>query len=112
MGARRPEPEDRPLSPASLRRRFGESRRLIVEIDEDQHRRPIAFWDKHGRLTVSGVSRGEQRRLYAERKRAAARAEGYIVLEVPWERRPSPGKRNRDADKELLRRLVVKARVV
>jgi hypothetical protein len=23
-----------------------EARRLIVEVDEDQHRRPVKFWDK------------------------------------------------------------------
>jgi hypothetical protein len=38
-----------------------EARRLIVEVDEDQHRRPVAFWDKPHVLTVSGVHRGEQR---------------------------------------------------
>jgi len=55
-----------------------ESRRLIVEVDEDQHRRPVAHFDKPERLTVSGVHRGEQRGLYAERKRTAARAEGVL----------------------------------
>ena len=52
-----------------------EKRRLIVEVDEDQHRRPVSFWDKPDVLTVSGVHRGEQRHLYDERKRAAARRE-------------------------------------
>jgi hypothetical protein len=55
-----------------------ESRKLIVEIDEDQHRRPVAFWDKATVMTVSGVSRGEQRGIYAQRKRDAARSNGYI----------------------------------
>jgi hypothetical protein len=80
-----------------------ESRRLIVEVDEDQHRRPVAFWDKPNVITVSGVSRGEQRGIYDERKRAAARAQGYTVLEIPWERRPVPAKRDRGADLEVLR---------
>jgi hypothetical protein len=80
-----------------------EARRLIVEVDEDQHRRPVAFWDKPQVLTVSGVHRGEQRRLYDERKRAAARSEGYTVIEIPWERRPVPSKRDRAADLRAVR---------
>lgn len=48
------------------------------------------------------VARSEQRGLYAERKRAAARAQGYVVLEIPWERRPRPPRRDRVADLALL----------
>jgi hypothetical protein len=62
---------------------------LIVEIDEDQHRRSVAFWDKHDVLTVSGVARGEQRLIYDRRKRSAARDAGYTVLELAWDRRPT-----------------------
>lgn len=80
-----------------------ESRRLIVEVDEDQHRRPVPFWDKPDKLTASGVPRGEQRRLYDERKRMAAHAHGYTVVEIPWERRPVPAKRDRAADLVVVR---------
>jgi len=79
-----------------------EARRLIVEVDEDQHRRPVAFWDKPDALTVSGVSRGEQRRLYDLRKRTAARDQGFTVVSVAWERRPPPGQRDREADRRRL----------
>jgi hypothetical protein len=89
-----------------------ESRRLIVEVDEDQHRKPVAHFDKPDRITVSGVHRGEQRRLYAERKRTAARRKGYIVLEIPWERRPPPGRRDRVGDLDLLRQMVSDAAVL
>jgi hypothetical protein len=85
-----------------------ESRRLIIEVDEDQHRRPVRFWDKPDVLTVSGVHRGEQRRLYDERKRNAARKEGYTVVEIAWERRPAPARRDRSADLKTIReRLLV-----
>jgi hypothetical protein len=50
-----------------------ESRRLIIEIDEKQHDKPVAFFDKPGVMTVSGVHRGEQRRVYDERKVRLAR---------------------------------------
>jgi hypothetical protein len=39
---------------------------LIVEFHEEQHYQPSAFFDR--RQTVSGVGRGEQRRLYDARK--------------------------------------------
>ena len=83
-----------------------ESRRLIVEVDEDQHRRPVEFWDKPDVKTVSGVDRGEQRRIYDVRKRGAAREAGYVVLEVDWERWPPPTKRDRKADRRRLETLL------
>ncbi|WP_225744839.1 hypothetical protein [Marinilactibacillus sp. Marseille-P9653] len=39
---------------------------LIVEYREKQHSQPVGIMDK--RMTISGVSRGEQRRLYDLRK--------------------------------------------
>lgn len=39
---------------------------LVVEFQEEQHTKPSPFFDR--RHTVSGVGRGEQRRLYDERK--------------------------------------------
>lgn len=89
-----------------------ESRRLIVEIDEDQHRNTVVIFDKPERMTVSGTARGEQRAMYAERKRSAARAEGFLILEIPWERRPQPHRRDRVADLALLRRLLEGASIV
>jgi hypothetical protein len=82
------------------------SRRLIIEVDEDQHRRAVTFWDKPDVLTVSGVSRGEQRAIYDGRKRAAARAQGFTVIGIPWERRPRPERRDRDEDRTRLVRLL------
>jgi len=42
--------------------------RLVVEYRELQHDGPVAFFDKPDRLTVSGVHRGEQRRIYDRRR--------------------------------------------
>ena len=81
-------------------------RRLIVEVDENQHREAVVFWDKPDVLTVSGIPRGRQRALYDERKRSAARAAGFTVVEIPWERRPVPGKRDREADRVVLAALL------
>ncbi|MDQ3363908.1 MAG: hypothetical protein M3680_00545 [Myxococcota bacterium] len=63
-----------------------EDRMLIVEVDEDQHRESTPHFDKPGVMTVSGVDRGEQRKIYDARKRAAAADKGYLVVTLEWER--------------------------
>lgn len=51
---------------------FWASRGLLVEVDEDQHRKPVPFWDKPDVLTVSGMSRGEQRAVRRAQARGGA----------------------------------------
>lgn len=41
---------------------------LVVEYHERQHGEPVPFFDR--RITAAGMSRGEQRRVYDERRRA------------------------------------------
>lgn len=41
---------------------------LVVEFRERQHYEAVAHFDKPDRLTVSGVHRGEQRRIYDQRR--------------------------------------------
>jgi very-short-patch-repair endonuclease len=64
-----------------------EPRKLIIEVDEDQHSESTPLFDKPHRLTVSGVHRGDQRRLYDARKRSAARGQGYTLIAIAWSRR-------------------------
>jgi hypothetical protein len=64
-----------------------EEHKLIVEVDEEQHHEATPIFDKPDHLTVSGVHRGEQRRLYDDRKRAAAVAQGYSLVAIRWSRR-------------------------
>jgi hypothetical protein len=80
-----------------------ERRLLIVEIDEDQHREATPLFDKPHRLTVSGVHRGKQRRVYDARKRSAAAARGYRIVAIEWSRRRRPQATDLD---ELRARLV------
>jgi hypothetical protein len=64
-----------------------EARKLIVEVDEEQHHEATPLFDKPDHMTVSGVHRGEQRRIYDERKRAAAVVQGYRLVAIRWSRR-------------------------
>ncbi len=64
-----------------------EARKLIIEVDEDQHREGTPHFDKPDIVTVSGVHRGEQRKIYDARKRQEASARGYKVITLQWSRR-------------------------
>lgn len=84
-----------------------EARKLIVEVDERQHDEAVSFFDKPERMTVSGVHRGEQRRLYDERKVRLAQEQGYKVVRVPIAALAWRGGRlakDRSADLATLRR--------
>ena len=63
-----------------------EARKLIIEVDEDQHREATPHFDKTDVITVSGVHRGEQRKLYDARKRKEATARGYTIITLDWSR--------------------------
>jgi diadenosine tetraphosphate (Ap4A) HIT family hydrolase len=56
--------------------------RLIVEYWERQHSAPVAIMDEGD--TVSGVSRGHQRRLYDQRRRAWAEANGLRLAVLDY----------------------------
>ncbi|KHO20032.1 hypothetical protein QQ44_25870 [Mycolicibacterium setense] len=53
---------------------------LIVEFQEEQHSQPSPFFDR--RQTVSGVARGEQRRLYDARKRIVIPEHGLRLVVI------------------------------
>lgn len=53
---------------------------LVVEFQEEQHWAPSPFFDR--RATVSGVGRGEQRRLYDERKRTLIPERGLRLVVI------------------------------
>lgn len=53
---------------------------LVVEFQEEQHSQPSPFFDR--RHTVSGMGRGEQRRLYDERKRILIPEHGLKLVVI------------------------------
>lgn len=92
-----------------------EGRRLIVEVDERQHTEAVEFFDKPDRLTVSGVHRGEQRRMYDERKVRLARERGYTVVRIPTAALAQRGRRlaqDRVGDRKVILRLLEDAGIV
>lgn len=92
-----------------------ERRKLIVEIDERQHGEVVRFFDKPDVITVSGVHRGEQRRLYDQRKVRLAREHGYTVVRIPASILTMMGRRlarDRAADRRAVGELLRSAEVV
>ena len=59
---------------------FYESRKLVVEYMERQHAESVPFFDR--RLTVSGISRGEQRKRYDERRIAILPGQGIQLVTI------------------------------
>ncbi|MGV0675717.1 hypothetical protein ABQE62_05925 [Mycolicibacterium fortuitum] len=53
---------------------------LVVEFQEEQHTQPSPFFDR--RQTVSGVGRGEQRRLYDARKHTMIPKHGLRLVVI------------------------------
>ena len=78
--------------------------RLIVEYWEKQHSAPVPIMDEG--MTVSGVSRGKQRRLYDERRQAWAEANGLrlVILDYRGFETDEQGRLQRDAarDRQLV----------
>lgn len=59
------------------------SLRLVVEFHEKQHTEAVKHFDKPDVLTVSGVHRGIQRKLYDDRRRQLIPARGLSLVIIP-----------------------------
>lgn len=57
---------------------------LVIEFMEVQHDNPVAFFDKPGKITVSGVDRREQRNIYDLRKMVVIPAYGINFLRIHY----------------------------
>lgn len=86
-------------------------RRLVIEYRERQHDEPVAHFDKPGRLTVSGVHRGIQRRIYDDRRAVEVPAHGLrlVVLRPNDLAANKRGRllRDRASDEAVLRALLL-----
>ncbi len=61
---------------------YYESLSLVIEYYERQHIEEVKFFNR--RMTVSGVSRGEQRRFYDERRRAELPKHGIKLVVISF----------------------------
>lgn len=61
---------------------FWPAHNLVVEYREIQHDRPVPHFDKPERITVSGVHRGLQRRIYDERRDTLIPLHGIRLVEI------------------------------
>lgn len=80
---------------------------LVVEFHEEQHSQPSPFFDR--RQTISGMGRGEQRRLYDARKRQVIPERGLHLVIIDKEQFALKSKRivrDRDRDRALVRELL------
>ena len=55
---------------------------LVVEYKEQQHTKPNKHFDKPDKMTVSGVHRGEQRKIYDQRRLDVLPQHGIKVVEI------------------------------
>ena len=79
---------------------------LVVEYCERQHTEAVAFFDR--KQTVSGVSRGEQRRLYDERRKAILPQHDIKLVNISYSDFEYDGQkrivRNHQRDIEIIRK--------
>jgi hypothetical protein len=64
---------------------YYKSLNLVVEFMERQHTEKVAFFDKPDVMTVSGVSRGEQRKIYDERRKELIPKNGLNLVIIPYD---------------------------
>ncbi|MEO9249329.1 hypothetical protein ABDK96_16755 [Citricoccus nitrophenolicus] len=86
---------------------YWDSFRLAIEFQEKQHFESVPFWDQ--KLTASGMSRGEQRKVYDRRKVEQTAEHGVRLLHIRQDAFPmSKGKIDRDPERDLdiVRRLL------
>ena len=80
---------------------------LVVEFHEKQHTEAVAHFDKPDVITVSGVHRGLQRRLYDERRQELIPAHGLSLVIISMSNFTVKSGRivkNHDQDLEVVRR--------
>jgi hypothetical protein len=89
---------------------YYETLNLVIEFNEQQHTKAVKHFDKPDKLTVSGVHRGEQRKIYDKRKRDVLPKHSIKVIDLVYSDFlcDSKGKLIRDIakDKEVLKNCI------
>lgn len=63
---------------------YYEKLKLVIEYREYQHTNPVKHFDKPDKITVSGVSRGEQRKIYDQRRRDVLPENKIKLIEIDF----------------------------
>ena len=63
---------------------YYKEKNLVVEYSERQHTEGINFFDKPEKITVSGVHRGEQRKIYDNRRRQVLPENNIKLVEISY----------------------------
>lgn len=63
---------------------YYEKLKLVIEYREYQHTNPVKHFDKPEKITVSGVSRGEQRKIYDQRRRDVLPENKIKLIEIDF----------------------------
>lgn len=81
---------------------------LVIEFREKQHTEEVKFFDK--RQTVSGMGRGEQRKLYDQRRRDILPQNGIQLIEIGYDyfehTRNKKLIRNKEKDLKVIKKLL------
>ena len=85
---------------------------LVVEYYERQHTEDVKFFNR--RMTVSGVSRGEQRKIYDERRRIELPKHGIKLVIISYSDFGQTKKlvRNHDTDLNTVKAILKKSGVI
>lgn len=63
---------------------YYEKLKIAVEYRERQHSECVSYFDKPEKMTVSGVHRGEQRKIYDQRRRDVLPKNGIKLIEIDY----------------------------
>jgi hypothetical protein len=63
---------------------YYQEKNLVIEYHERQHTETAVFFDKPNKITVSGVTRGEQRKIYDERRRIVLLERKIALIEFSY----------------------------
>ena len=91
---------------------YYEKLNLVVEYYERQHTEDVKFFNR--RMTVSGVSRGEQRKIYDERRRTELPKHGIKLVVISYSDFGTSKKlvRNHDADLKVVKTILERKGVI
>ena len=89
---------------------YYEDLNLVVEYYEKQHTESVIFFDKPDEITVSGVNRNKQRKIYDERRKTELAKHGINLVIISYSDFGTSKKlkRNKESDIEVVKKILEK----